>query len=293
MDDLDVKILLSLAKTGNLTHTAAQLYMGQSALTKRLQRVERELGADLFVRSHTGIMPTPIGERTIETLQRVDREMQNLREFIQASQGYVGGSLKVVSSMDYSKYCLPKVLETYARAFPRVNLQVETSHSRMNYQRLMKNECQVAIIRGEYEWDGEKHLLSSEPICLIRSKADAGKPLSQLRYISRYSDGNHMTLQTRWLMENNLSPESTLHVDTIGTCAKLTQQGLGWSIVPAICLGDFDGEVTPLYLANGKALVRNTYVMYRKNDGELPQVREFVRVVRELAENATQPGREE
>ncbi len=283
MDELDIQILLSLAETGSLTKTAASLFLAQPTLTKRLQNMEQELGTSLFLRSKNGITMTPMGEKTIETVRSVSEQMSGLRAFIQQNQDYVGGSLTVASSLDYSKYCLPNVLEQYIHEFPKVNLKVTTAHSSTNYQKLVDGRCHAAIIRGEYGWDGERIKLSTEPICLIRSRENADKPLNALRYISRYTDNNHMTLQTKWLIEHNLSPDSTLNVDTLSTVVRLTQKGIGWSIVPGICLDSFDGIREPLFFKDGTPLVRNTYLMYRKRDYALPQLREFIRIVLECS----------
>ncbi len=279
MDELDIQILLSLAETGSLTKTAASLFLAQPTLTKRLQNMEQELGTSLFLRSKNGITMTPMGEKTIETVRSVSEQMSGLRAFIQQNQDYVGGSLTVASSFDYSKYCLPDVLEQYIHDFPMVNLKVTTAHSSTSYQRLVDGACQAAIIRGEYGWDGERIKLSTEPFFLIRSRENADKPLGSLRYISRYTDNNHMTLQTRWLIEHNLSPNSTLNVDTLSTVVKLAQTGIGWSIVPGICLDGFDGMREPLFFKDGTPMIRNTYLMYRKRDSALPQLREFIRIV--------------
>ena len=278
MDELDIQILLSLSETGSLTKTAASLFLAQPTLTKRLQNVEQELGTNLFIRSKNGISVTPMGEQAIHTMQNISDQLMQLRMFIQQNQDYVGGSLTVASSLDYSRYCLPDVLERYIHSFPKVNLKVTTAHSSTNYQHLVDGRCHAAVVRGEYSWDGERVKLSTEPICLIRSRENADKPLSSLRYISRYTDNNHMTLQTKWLIEHNLNPESTLNVDTLSTVVKLTQRGIGWSIVPGICLDTFTGIREPLYFEDGTPLVRNTYLLYRKRDFALPQLREFVRI---------------
>ena len=66
MDEQDFRILITLAETGNLTKTAERLFMAQPTLTKRLQNIENDLGAILFLRSKQGITLTPMGEKTIE-----------------------------------------------------------------------------------------------------------------------------------------------------------------------------------------------------------------------------------
>lgn len=56
----------------------------------------------------------------------------------------------------------------------------------------------------------------------------------------------------------------------------MVKRGLGWSIVPEICLKDFDGIAEPLVFENGEPFVRSTYIMYNNNVMELPQVKAFI-----------------
>ena len=61
MDEKDLLIFLTLADTGNLTRTAEKLYLSQPTLSKRLQNMEADLGAALFLRSKQGVTLTPAG----------------------------------------------------------------------------------------------------------------------------------------------------------------------------------------------------------------------------------------
>lgn len=283
MDELDLKILLSIDETRNITRSAAKLFLSQPALTKRLQNIEKDLGAALFLRSKSGITLTPFGEQAIETARDASDRFEDLRVFIQKNQGYVGGTLNIASSLDFSRYCMPDILMNYITGYPNVTLQVQTSHSSTNYQKLAEGQYQAAIIRGDYPWDDRIVKLCTESICLIRSREDEGKPLSSLRYINRYTDSSHMNQQTRWLIEHHLNPKSTVHVDSLSTCVKLTESGLGWSIVPSICLRDFKGICEPLFFEDGTPLTRSTYMLWRSRDSDLPQLKAFIETVLDYA----------
>ncbi len=71
-----------------------------------------------------------------------------------------------------------------------------------------------------------------------------------------------------------------IFVDNITTCVEMVRRGLGWSIVPEICLRDFDGIVEPLAFENGEPFVRSTYIMYNNNVMELPQVSAFIELLK-------------
>ncbi len=279
MDEKDLTIFLTLAETGNLTRTAEKLYLTQPTLSKRLQNMEAELGAPLFLRSKQGVTLTPAGELARQSFRRTADEMEQLRDHIQESKGTVGGTLRVEASIDYSAYRLPKILADYTTRFPNVVLNVSSDHSRDCLRKMQEGQPHLAIVRGNYEWDGMKLLLEQEAVCLIRSRSTLNTPLRQMRYIGRDSNPEHMSMKARWLMENHLEPASSLNVNGLSTCVAMVQEGLGWSIVPEICLAYFDGVAEPLFFADGTPLTRSTYLLCRKREYALPQVREFIRTV--------------
>lgn len=279
MDEKDLLIFLTLADTGNLTRTAEKLYLSQPTLSKRLQNMEADLGAALFLRSKQGVTLTPAGEAAREVIQRTARDLNALREQLQMRKDTICGTLRIEVSIDYSKYRLPQVLAAYTAQCPDVTLRVSTNHSRDCLRTLQDSSVHLAIVRGEYDWDEGKILLEREPVCLIRSRENADVPLNEMRYIGRDANPEHMSMKARWLMEHKMEPRSQLNVDGLSTCVAMVQAGLGWSIVPEICLNYFDGISEPLFFADGTPLSRSTYLLYRKRESELPQVREFIRMV--------------
>lgn len=284
MDEKDLQIFLTLAETGNLTRTAEKLYLAQPTLSKRLQNIEAELGVPLFLRSKHGVTLTPAGETARETIQKTVDSFDELREKLQRSKGTVSGTLRVTASIDYSTYRLPKVLNQYTTQYPDVKLQVYSEHSRDCVRLLQTGKPHLAIMRGESDWDEGKILLEREAVCLIRSHSTADVPLNELRYIGRDANPEHQSMKARWLMEHKLEPASSLNVDGLSACVAMVKAGLGWSIVPEICLSYFDGIAEPLFFADGTPLTRSTYLLYRKREAELPQVREFIRTACECSQ---------
>lgn len=273
MDEKDLQIFLTLADTGNLTRTAEKLYLAQPTLSKRLQNMESELGATLFLRSKQGVTLTPAGEEAQKVIQRTVQDFSTLREQLQLRKNTICGTLRIEASIDYSKYRLPQVLAAYTAQHPDVTLKVSTDHSRDCIKKLQDGKFHLAIVRGEYDWDEGKILLEREPVCLIRSRENADVPLNEMRYIGRDANPEHMSMKARWLMEHKMESRSQLNVDGLSTCVAMVQAGLGWSIVPEICLNYFDGISEPLFFADGTPLSRSTYLLYRKRESELPQVR--------------------
>ena len=55
MDERDYALLDILGQTGNITRAADRLFITQSALSKRIQGIERELDVQLLLRSRQGV----------------------------------------------------------------------------------------------------------------------------------------------------------------------------------------------------------------------------------------------
>lgn len=283
MDDRDYQLLLDLFESKNITKVARKHYLSQPAMTKRIQRIEAELGAPLLLRGKTGVIFTAAGERLIPYCRQIVQQAQCLRDAVQQSQGVVGGTLNVFASINYGHYRLPTAIKLYAKRYPQVEINVSTGKSKHIYQQFLRQQDCLAILRGELGWDGEMLPLSTEPMCLVTSHENTGRPLHEYSYIGHHTDASVVAEIERWGREQGLSLRTTrLWVDDINSCKEMTRCGIGWCILPRICLDDFDGEVRELTFADGTPMTRSTYVLYRGAYAQLQQVRLFLEV---LAEN--------
>lgn len=279
MDEKDFELLADLAKTCNITKSAQRLYTTQSALTKRVQKLEQELGAELFLRTKKGLLKTPILEEILPYLNRINDSLEQIRG-LAASQGQeLAGTLSLGVSSNYARYRLPEVLEEYIARYPKVEIQINSHRSPSLYKSLLEGSISVAIIRGEYPWADGDIVLSEEPICLVVGESNRDMPLDQIPYIAREADAGYASRLSRWRNENGLAPsKSDLVISDVPTVITLVERGMGWSVLPAICLSDFRGVIKPLQFKDGTAFTRRTHILYRAGHFGLPQVRAFVEI---------------
>ena len=71
----NVRMLLSLAQTRNISHSAAMLNTTQPGLSKWLKDLEQDIGLPLFERHARGLIPTQYGEVLIEHARRLDAQL--------------------------------------------------------------------------------------------------------------------------------------------------------------------------------------------------------------------------
>lgn len=280
MDEKDFEIIETLDKTKNITHAAKLLFTTQSALSKRIFMIENELGAKLMLRSRQGISFTPEGEIVLEHTRRAEHELKQMRESIELAKPYVSGTLNIGVSINYARYTLPDILAKFRKNYPKVTIHITTDQSRSLFLKIMNNEINTAVIRGEYPWKESKILLSRESVCAIRSIEDKDRELEEIPYINHKTDSAFEIELTQWMRENNLHEiHNDFHVDSIETCVEMVKRGLGWAIVPEICLNNFDGIKQNLHFANGEAFLRSTWLLYSGLASKLPQVKAFIKTL--------------
>lgn len=284
MDEMDFKLLQLLNEKGNITHAADQLYITQSALSKRIKAIEQELGIEIMIRSRHGVRFTPAGEIVFAHSLAAAKEMEKMREDLAGIGGEICGTLRVGVSITYAQYVFPDILASYRRRFPAVKLLITTEQSHVLHSRLLSGNIDIAILRGEHFWDGERFLLSQDAICVVHNQELAGQPLSELFYISHKTDPTLEGLQQKWLRENDLAyGNAGIIVDSVSSCLELVRRGLGWGLLPEISLKDYKGCFSSCIFADGEPFVRRTYIMFRQEIKKLRQAKAFIETVKKLS----------
>ncbi|RKJ34212.1 LysR family transcriptional regulator, partial [Butyricicoccus sp. 1XD8-22] len=84
MTATEAEIVKILAEEKNMRKAAERLFLTQPALSQRLQSIEKEWGAQLFIRSQKGLTPTPAGELVIQYAIDTIARKEEVFESIQA-----------------------------------------------------------------------------------------------------------------------------------------------------------------------------------------------------------------
>ena len=277
MDEKDIEIFLELMQTGNVTRAADNLFTTQSAVTKRIQRMEEDLGCPLFIRTKRGMLPTAQAEHILPAMSGISRSLQDMRSYTSCSQGEISGSVRLGSSINYAHYRLAPLLKDFMEAYPRVDVSVTTGQSAHLFKLLSDGQLSLVILRGDFAWNDGCIRLGSEPVCLVRSRADHNKDLSEIPFIRRKSDPGFEAQMHRWITEHGIRIKpASLEINDISACLAMVAAGIGWTILPEICLSGFDGICLPLSFKDGTAFTRSTHLFYRQSHLELAQIRCFI-----------------
>lgn len=127
MFDLEVlTTFVEVADAGGVSVAARRLGLPKSIVSRRLQRLEQELGVQLLARTTRGASLTEAGANLREHAVRAIAELEAAREAV-SPEGDVRGRLRIAAPLSFGVTHLAPALVELARRHPR--LHVHTSYS--------------------------------------------------------------------------------------------------------------------------------------------------------------------
>lgn len=126
MDIEDLQTFVAVADAGGISAAARRLGLSKSIVSRRLFRLEAELGAQLLARTTRGAALTEAGATFRDHAARVSAEMDMAREAILPS-GELRGRLRIAAPLSFGPTHVAPALAEMARRHP--HLQLDASYS--------------------------------------------------------------------------------------------------------------------------------------------------------------------
>ncbi|HLR51836.1 MAG TPA: LysR family transcriptional regulator [Candidatus Avamphibacillus sp.] len=283
MDDIDWSMLSALFEYKNITKTAEYLRISQPAITYRLNKLEEAFGVKIAYRGHRGIALTPQGEFLADYSTRMLKELQQTRESVLNFENKVQGTLRISASSIFSRYKLPAILSEFNEKYPLVEFHVITGWSEDVFNAIYKDQSQIGILRGSYNFSHVKNLLMEEKLLIVSKEEIDLSNLPNLPRIYYNTDTSLKSLMDNWWYENYDSlPSITMRVDNMETCKELVLNGLGYAVLPNILLKDDDNlHSYPCLHKDGSFVKRETWLIHKEEQGNNVVVNAFCEFMNE------------
>lgn len=149
MEIQQLRMFVAAAEEGSLRRAAKRMYIAQPQLSQIIRRLERELGASLFVRSHQGVKVTEIGAYLLgeatSILRQIDRVAAAVREASTAQDHAV--TVGLVSGQMAAGQLTGAILNAFRSARPHTHIMVRELNFATQFSALDNGEVDVALIR--------------------------------------------------------------------------------------------------------------------------------------------------
>jgi DNA-binding transcriptional LysR family regulator len=284
MDEVDWKIIVELHDNPNITRTAERLFITQPALSKRLQLIERELGARLVLRTTKGVVFTPVGEYVAAEANKTLAHFDEIKSGIVRRGDGRSGVIRIGATNSFVRFKLPRMLGDYKQSHTDVEFDISTDITAGIIDLLDNYRIHVGFIRGETDKEFERALVGTEQAVLVSRTKIALSDLPRLPQIAYLTDPFAIKLVDQWWHSRFSDPPVIgMRANHGETCHEMIANGLGYGIFLS---SDFVSRSEalfrlPLTYPDGSPLVRNSWMVWRKAFAEWALVGNFLGYMRE------------
>lgn len=142
----ELRYLVAIAQEKSFGRAAQRCFVSQPALSVAIQKLEEELGTQLFERGKTEVNVTPVGERVVEQAQKVLEEVARIRDIALAGRNQLAGVFRLGVIYTVAPYLLPDLIPALQELAPEMPLEIEENLTEHLEAALRSGRIDAAII---------------------------------------------------------------------------------------------------------------------------------------------------
>jgi len=132
VDFLDVLAFVRVVETGAFARAAERMGMSKSIVSRRVARLEEQLGARLLTRSAQGAQPTDAGSVYFARAANILADLDAASEVVADTMTQVAGPIRLTAPISFGIDYLASALADFAAEHPRVDLDVSLEDKKVD-----------------------------------------------------------------------------------------------------------------------------------------------------------------
>lgn len=292
MEFRQLKYFIAVAEELNIGRAATRLHISQPPLTRQIQQLEEEFGAQLFLRTARGVELTQAGDMLLRDARNIrdlmEQAVERVREAGQGKRGKMDIGIFGSGILDV----IPKVLHAFRASHPDVQIALHQMSKKEQIEALRQHRIMAAfnrmlaplpdisseqvMLESIMVAVNEKHPLAAKAAILLKELA--GQPL-----ILFPSGVRPSFIDKVWSLcaGEGFEPNVAQEVGDAPTSVALVAAGFGLSLVPEAASSLSVPGVVYRRLANAPDAVVDLSCIYR-TDETSPILQAFLQTIRKF-----------
>jgi DNA-binding transcriptional LysR family regulator len=142
MDWDQVRIFLAVARAGQLAGAAARLGLDVSTVSRRLDRLEADLGVHLFDRTRDGTVATAAAESMLPAAEDMERALAQFATAVDSIETVAEGPVRLTAPPGVADAFVAPLLAEFRTRYPKVTVDLDAS---IGYADLTRREADLAL----------------------------------------------------------------------------------------------------------------------------------------------------
>jgi len=236
----DLALFVTIVEEGSLTAAATRENLPPATVTRRLQKLEGELGYRLLNRSARRLQPTAEGWQYYERCRPLVRALRQATQQLDASLSDISGTIRVLAPVNFASGLLTPAWASFLHQYPDIRLELELSN---RLQDLVASGADLAIRVGALDDSSlMQRRLGSAALVMVAAPsylAHAGVPQDPTD-LDRHALIVAEPLRTWRLhrpdngVEVVLQPQARIRVNEMRLAVEMAHAGLGILLCPLL-----------------------------------------------------------
>ena len=251
-----IEAFLAIVRRGGFTRASATLHLSQPAISRRIDLLERALGAPVFERVRSGVVLTDAGRAFLPHAEAMLAQLRDGIAAVEALRGTARGTVTLAIVGTLASSSLTACLRRFRRAHPGIDLRLQTA---------LSAEVSALVRRGDatlglrYNADPDPDIASTKvhdeamvPVCspghrLARARRIAPQSLAGERWIAFPSRPGaagtaagavasrepYASALAHGLAALGLPAAEILPIDSLTAQKRMVEAGFGLALLPA------------------------------------------------------------
>ena len=244
-DLADLRAFLAVADLGSFRAASEALHLSQSAVSRRVDKLEEALGAELFVRTTRRVELTTVGRTFVHRARGVINELEDALLGIADFAHRISGEVTVACVPSAVGYFLPAVIGEFHRLHPRMRVRLIDESSSDILLAVANGEADLGVTYiGTQEPDIEFEPLLEDSFVvacplehpLAKKRRVTWAELAKHDFISLAQGSGNRFLLDQALARLEHKPEWFCEVRHVPALVSLVEAGLGIGVVPRLAM---------------------------------------------------------
>jgi DNA-binding transcriptional LysR family regulator len=271
----DLRVFLAVHRNGSHAAAARVLNVDATTVSRRVMALESAVGARLFTRSPSALLPTPAGQSLFEHAERVEAEIIALTRKLCGITDSVAGTVRMTAPDGLTTYRLVPGLLTLRRAYPSLKIELLGDNELLD---LGRREADIAVRLGR---PAEKYLVvkrvglqemgvfGGRSYFSERQRPTRPEDLRDHDWIAHESRWDQ-TPESRWFQQYVSSERLVLRTRTTTAVLSACASGHGLTVLP-VAFTEGDARLVRV-LADAQVPVRELWAITHEDLRHSPPV---------------------
>lgn len=140
------RIFYAVAKAGNISKAAKELYISQPAISKSISKLEDALGTTLFTRNSRGVQLTEEGRILFEHTRTAFEELQAGEQELKRIHQFNLGHIRIGASNTLCRFIMLPYLKGFIEKYPHIKISIENQSTAHTLTMLEQQRIDIGLV---------------------------------------------------------------------------------------------------------------------------------------------------